>query len=190
MKRWVLAVACLIIAIILAAIMLHSTQVIDLKPILVQRIEAMPALAPHLETYRAGQVAETIIEETKAEVEVEKGELIQKQLELDTRAAALATKEKQLARTQSELKQEREELLGLKEEIEAVRAGLLELERLRSIYAEMKGKDAAAIMSQLRPEMIAFLLAEMDPEVAGNILTNLDPKLAAEITRMALTSKK
>jgi flagellar motility protein MotE (MotC chaperone) len=190
MKRWVLAIVFLIIAVFLAAGMLHSTGVIDLEPILMQRIEAIPALAPHLEIYRTGQVAENKIEEFEAEIEVEKGKLIQKQLALDTRAEALAAKENQLAKSLKELEQERKELLNLKEEIEAVRAGLLELERLRSIYSEMKGKDAAAIMGQLRPEMIAFILAEMDPEVAGNILTNLDPKLAAEITRMALTDKK
>ena len=102
----------------------------------------------------------------------------------------MAAREKQLSKSYSELEEAKQELLSLQTEIDMAKTGLLELDRLRSIYGEMKSKDAATIMSQLRPEMIAFILAEMEPEVAGSILSGLDPKLAAEITRMALTNKK
>ncbi len=190
MKKWIFAIMFLLIAVILASFMLQATGVIDLRPAFVQRIEAVPAIAPHLETYRKGLTAEAEIEEARRVIEAEEGNLIQRQLELDNRGQALAAREKQLERREAELRQEEAELLQLKREMEALRAGFLELERLRSIYGEMKGKDAAAIMSELRPEMIAFILAEMDPETAGNILSNLDPKLAAEITRLALTNKK
>ena len=190
MKRWILAILILLMAIVSAAIMLQATGVIDLKPMAIQRMEAMPALALHLQIYRAGLAARQEIEEMEAKIDREKGELIQRELELDTRAEALTAKENELARSRSEFEQEKEELVKLKQEIDAAREGVLELDRLRAIYSEMKGKDAAKIMSQLRPEMVAFLLAEMDPEVAGDILSNLDPKTAAEITRMALTNKK
>lgn len=154
------------------------------------KIETIPAVAPHLETYRAGQSAEAEIAKAEAQIEEERGVLIQRQLELDARAEALAAREKRLAKSYEELEKEKAKLVELQAEIDAAKMGLLELDRLRSIYGEMKSKDAAAIMGQLRPEIIAFLLAEMDPEVASGILANLDPKLAAEITRMALTSKK
>lgn len=190
MKRWILALLILLVAMVLAAFMLHATGVIDLKPMMAQRIESIPALAPHLRIYQAGLAVEKEIDEMEAKLEREKEELIQKELELNTRAEALLAKEKQLVKSRSEFEQEKEGLSKLKQEIDAARAGFLELDRLRSIYSEMKGKDAATIMSQLRPEMVAFILAEMDPEVAGNILTNLDPKMAAEITRMALSNKK
>ena len=190
MRKWILAIIVLLMAVVLAAFMLNATGVIDLRPMVVQRMETIPALAPYLETYHAGLAVEKEIEDALAALEIEKGELVQSELELAARTEALAAREKQLARQKSEVDHETEQLLKLRQEIEAARAGFLELERLRSIYAEMKGKDAAAIMSQLRPEMIAFILAEMDPEIAGDILTNLEPKLAAEITRMALTNKK
>lgn len=170
--------------------MLNATGVVDLRGLAIDKIETMPAVAPHLETYRAGQSVEEEIAKAQAEIEKERGELIQRQLELDTRAEALVAMEKRLAKSYEELEEEKTKLLEIQAEIDAAKMGLLELDRLRSIYGEMKSKDAAAIMSQLRPEVIAFLLAEMDPEVASGILANLDPKLAAEITRMALTSKK
>ncbi|NLK09133.1 MAG: hypothetical protein GX316_10635 [Firmicutes bacterium] len=190
MKKWLLVIISFLISVIVAAVMLNATGVINLRSLAIKQIEATPAVAPYLETYRAGRAMETELAKALAEVEIERDEFAQIQLELEARAEALQTREKQLARDFENLENERAKLLELQAEIDTAKMNLLELERIRDIYGEMKSKDAASIMSEMRPEVIAFLLSDMEPETAGGILSNLDPKLAAEITRMALTNKK
>ncbi|NLY52517.1 MAG: hypothetical protein GX063_06360 [Firmicutes bacterium] len=190
MRKWLLAIMFLIIAAITAVGVLQATGVINLRPFIVKRVESIPALAPHLEIYRAGRDGERRLQEAMAELDAVRDDLIQREMELDARAKALAAEERKLTREKQALEEEKQDLLKLRDEVETVRSKFLELERLRSIYAEMRGRDAAAIMRELRPELIAFILAGMDPETAGDILANLDPKLAAEITRMSLTDKK
>jgi flagellar motility protein MotE (MotC chaperone) len=189
-KKWLLAISLLIIAAVIAVGVLQATGVVNLRPFVIRRVGAIPALAPHLETYRAGRDAERRLQAAMAEMDAMKDDLIQREMELDARAQALTAEERKLARDRQALDEERQDLLRLREEVETTRSKLLELERMRSIYAEMRGRDAAVIMRELRPELIAFILAGMEPEAAGDILANLDPKLAAEITRMTLTDKK
>ncbi|HHV93183.1 MAG TPA: hypothetical protein GXX47_01450 [Firmicutes bacterium] len=190
MKKWFLAILFLVIAAVTSVGVLQTTGVIDLRPLVIKQIESIPALAPHLETYRAGREAEQRLQAAMAELDAVRDELIQKEMELEARAKALAAEQQRLAKERQALDDERQELLKLRDEVELVRSRFLELERMRSIYAEMRARDAAAIMRELRPELVAFILNGMDPEVAGDILANLDPKLAAEITRMSLSDKK
>ncbi len=190
MKKWFLAIMLLFIAAMIAVGVLQATGVINLRPFVIRQVESIPALAPHLEIYRAGRDGERRLQEAMAELDAVRDDLIQREMELDARAKALDAEERRLARDKQALDDEKAELLKLREEVETVRSKFMELERLRSTYAEMRGRDAATIMRELRPELLAFILAGMDPEVAGDILANLDPKLAAEITRMSLTDKK
>ena len=84
-----------------------------------------------------------------AELGAVRDELIQKEMELEARAKALAAEQQRLAKEQQALDDERQELLKLRDEVELVRSRFLELERMRSIYAEMRARDAAAIMREL-----------------------------------------
>ena len=73
-----------------------------------------------------------------AELDAVRDDLIQREMELDARAKALAAEERKLTREKQALEEEKQDLLKLRDEVETVRSKFLELERLRSIYAEMR----------------------------------------------------
>ncbi|MBD3785941.1 MAG: hypothetical protein IE922_03100 [Sphingomonadales bacterium] len=85
---------------------------------------------------------------------------------IDERLAALVSAEQDLARTVSIADQAAED----------------DVQRLVTLYENMKPKEAAALFEEMAPDFAAGFLAKMRPESAAGVLAGLDPKTAYSIS--------
>lgn len=85
---------------------------------------------------------------------------------IDERLAALVSAEQELARTVSIADQAADD----------------DVQRLVTLYENMKPKEAAALFEEMAPDFAAGFLAKMRPEAAAGVLAGLDPKTAYSIS--------
>jgi len=64
----------------------------------------------------------------------------------------------------------------------ADKASEKDIERLVSVYENMKSKDAAALFEQMEPSFSAGFLGSMRPDIAAEILAGLSPQIAYSIS--------
>jgi len=60
-----------------------------------------------------------------------------------------------------------------------------DLERLVSIYENMKAKDAAELFSEMTPDFAAGFLSMISPEIAAAIMAELEPNIGHSISVIA-----
>lgn len=85
---------------------------------------------------------------------------------IEERLAALVSAEQELARTVSIADQAADD----------------DVQRLVTLYENMKPKEAAPLFEEMAPDFAAGFLAKMRPEAAAGILAGLDPKTAYSIS--------
>lgn len=61
-------------------------------------------------------------------------------------------------------------------------AAQADIERLVSLYEQMKPKEAAALFAEMDPNFAAGFLARMNTEAAASVMAGLDPKSAYTIS--------
>ena len=82
----------------------------------------------------------------------------------------------------------KQELEGLLERVEA--AHTADVDRLVSLYRNMKPKEAANIMNDLDIEVTVMVMGTMDERDAAPILASLDPVRARAISQIILERSK
>lgn len=125
---------------------------------------------------------ETADNDSKKEKEVE---------ELKLKLDALQKKLEQSEKTEALQQKKIEELSAENDRLKSteMEAGQSEASKdLAEYYAEMKTKDAAAILACLRDEEFISIIQYMPKDTAAEILQNLETTRAAEITRKMMAA--
>src|SRR5690606_36091284 len=60
--KWIIVIAIVVASLVASAYMLQSMGLIDITQFLTSRIEAIPALQPHVEIYRLGLETRSVLE--------------------------------------------------------------------------------------------------------------------------------
>ncbi len=112
---------------------------------------------------------------------------------LKTQERALDRREKSIEAREAELRRVEEELEGRLTELETLRVEIEALldegdeERQRRVRAlvkmteSMRSAQAAALLSELDPDLAVEVLDEMNPAKAGKALASMDPPRAARL---------
>ena len=114
-------------------------------------------------------------------LEAQKDRSAERSAEQDLTSETLEIERQRLA----DLKQELE---GLLERVEA--AHTADVDRLVSLYRNMKPKEAANIMNDLDIEVTVMVMGTMDERDAAPILASLDPVRARAISQIILERSK
>ncbi len=184
MKKLILAVSTLIVAIIVAIVVFAKLGFIDLSAHVLTMLEKAPATKSYVEVYRVGleyqegglsleqtfAEQQTALKEIEAELATKEADLLQKEQELATRAAELER--------QSNAIVERQKALELREENLANRG------RMAAVYAGMEPQAAANILLSLATAESADILKRMSDRDIAKILSAMPPEKAAELGRI------
>jgi len=106
---------------------------------------------------------------------------------LAAREAALADRAQALALAEEQIDKRLADLVAAEEALAATisvadKAAEEDIQRLTSVYENMKPKEAAALFEEMAPEFAAGFLARMRPDAAGAVMAGLDPKTAYTIS--------
>jgi len=113
------------------------------------------------------------IREREAQLDREAAELADRRQTLDVAEAKLQEQLAAFEKAQANL----EETLAM-----ADRAAEKDIERMTTVYENMKPDDAARIFDRMAVEFAAGLLARMRPEAAAQVLTAMDADSAYAVT--------
>lgn len=114
-------------------------------------------------------------------------ELQQQEHNLDREKEALKLKKSELSGLDRQIERKRNELNSLVSEIQSASQEVkkqqdLGLQRLVTMYENMKAKQASEIFEVMDPRVAADILARMNSEAAAKILGSLTPKKAYQIS--------
>ncbi|MGR3379353.1 MotE family protein [Salipiger abyssi] len=146
--------------------------------------EAPAAPAPVAKEPEVCEAPEDLLASIRQErdlLDAQKERNAQRSAELDLAAETLAVEQQRLADLKAELE-------GLLEKVEA--AHTADVDRLVSLYRNMKPKDAAAIMNDLDIEVSVMVLGTMNERDAAPILAALNPVRARAISQIILERSK
>lgn len=168
---------------------------IDITQFLTSRIEAIPALQPHVEIYRLGLETRSVLEaERESNLQVQsqlQEEIRQLEAQLEYERSQWALERANLERERLQLDQRERQLQILKSTLDAQMENLKSLETLRNIYSEMRAADVIPILNELDDGVVAHILIGMDERSAAAILRAMEPNAAARISHLigGLSSK-
>jgi len=163
------------------------------------------ALPPNYETrsFVSGAAAQEATEEMTASVEPEVCEAPEELLASIKRERELlaAQKDRTAERSveqdlaQETLQIEQQRLTDLKQELEQLLAKVeasqtADVDRLVSLYKNMKPRDAANIMNDLDIEVTVMVLGTMNERDAAPIMASLDPDRARAVSQIILQRSK
>ncbi|ROU03238.1 MotE family protein [Histidinibacterium lentulum] len=103
-----------------------------------------------------------------------------RELALADRMQALRVAEAQAVARIGELEQAEADLAATIAQVES--AAETDLDRLVTVYENMRPADASALFATMSPEFAAGFIGRMRPEAAADILTGLDPANAYSIS--------
>jgi len=106
----------------------------------------------------------------------------QRESDLDARVQALSVAESQVARNLTALEEAEARLSATM--ARASTAAEEDLERLTSVYENMKPKQAAPVFAAMDPEFAAGFLGRMRPDVSAAIMAGLEPEVAYAISAL------
>jgi flagellar motility protein MotE (MotC chaperone) len=118
--------------------------------------------------------------ELVAAIRARSDRLDERERRLEARLAALDASEQRLKATAARLIAAEEGLAATLALADS--AAERDLDRLTSVYANMKPKLAAGLFAEMAPDFAAGFLARMAPNAAADILSNLDPAEAYTIS--------
>ncbi len=105
-----------------------------------------------------------------------------RETELEARMQALAVAEVQIQRNMTALQEAETRLSSTM--AHASTAAEEDLDRLTTVYENMKPKQAAPVFAAMAPEFAAGFLGRMRPDVAAAILAGLEPEAAYAISAL------
>ncbi len=139
-----------------------------------------PAIA-EAESCEAPEELLALIRHERELLEAQKSRSSERAVEQDLAAETLEIERRRLTDLKTELE-------GLLAKVEA--AHTADVDRLVSLYRNMKPKDAAAIMNDLDLEVTVMVMGTMDERDAAPILAALDPVRARAISQIILERSK
>ena len=107
----------------------------------------------------------------------------EREARLAVREAQLEDRMQALRLAESEVSEKLAALIAAEERLSATisqaeRAAATDLERLKSVYENMKPREAAALFEEMPPQFAAGFLGLMRPDAAAAIMTQLSPETA------------
>lgn len=166
---------------------LDFTELIDLRSVILNRLEKVPSIQEQVRAYKLGLLGQQAILEKQNALELALKEVEQRRIELDERESKLNVRERQLDRLAEEINKAQIDLDRSRQDFDKQLERLTSLERLADMYGNMKGSKAAAVLQELSPEFAATILAHMDDRSLADVLSAMDPRYASEITRIFST---
>ncbi len=175
MRKWLLAIFLLLIAVVVAFNIFVFTGVIDGPALFWDIGMKIGWIEPHLKVYATGENAEAWIGA--------------QQEELGLREADLQARESKLRADQLQLEQRAQQLDGREVSIQVAsdklqgdQDQLRSVQTLAALYTEMTAVDAARILEKLDQKLILNVLLNMDRQDAANILIELPTNLAVALS--------
>jgi len=113
--------------------------------------------------------------------------VLAREAELGLQEAAFSERKKSLEISDREVRANLKALQDAEQKLAATMAladtaAESDIERLTSVYENMKPKDAATLFEQMAPEFAAGFLGRMRPEAAAQVMAGLSPKIAYSIS--------
>lgn len=111
-----------------------------------------------------------------AALQAREAQVTEREMQLQDRMQALELAESEIAEKLAELVAAEQALSATISQAE--RAAATDLDRLTSVYENMKPREAAALFAEMPPEFAAGFLGMMRPDAAAAIMTQLPPETA------------
>jgi len=182
-RKWILVIVLLIIAIIAAFSIFAVTGVIDAPALFWDVGMKIGWIEPHLKLYAIGQDAEQWI---SAQVD----ELQQKMAALEEQEAALQGEKAQLDQRKQQLDAREASIDQAAEKLAAEQEQLRSVQTLAALYTEMGPEEAAPILAKLEQKLILDVLLSMDMADAALVLTELPTDLAVALSKQLATASE
>lgn len=169
---------------------LSAMNVIDLEHIVLQRIEAIPALADHTAIYRLGRSRNDAIQEVIDSAERERQRLEEERSALEAERKALASEWQALKRERDLLELEQQQLEAEWRTLNHVLEEEQSIAQLAELYEQMRPEAIARMADNLDDEFLMNLLLNMEERRAAALLSALQPERAAEISRYIIGERR
>ncbi|MGI6559158.1 MAG: MotE family protein [Limnochordia bacterium] len=184
MKKWILPIIILLVAIIITASVLEITGIIHIRGLLWNSLAASRAFGPLIRTYQLGvQNSEELANRHQALEELQRNLAHEADL-LRSERANLERRKKELEREERRI----QELIQAWDERQAqdqeAKKKQERLERTQEMYAHMRAEDAASILIQMDDELVKTILEGIPPEQLAAIFAALEPKQAARLSAL------
>ena len=175
MRKWVLVIILLLVAISVAFSIFAFTGVVDGPALFWDLGMKVGWIEPHLKVYAVGQDAESW-------VEVQQEELQRQITELEAREARLRTNQQQLDQRAEQLDAREATINEASAQLQREQEQHRNVQTLASLYTEMTAAEAAQILEKLDQQIILDVLLTMDMQDAASILVELPTNLAVAIS--------
>lgn len=139
------------------------------------------------EEYQEWSYSISEVEDLRVKLEAEREEVEQRRSELERMELRIESETEELQALRKELDTMRE---AIREEVIQIKEGEREqVERLASVYGQMKPAGAVAVFEQLEIEFVVKILSEMEEESAARILNEMsegarDPQMVKRAARI------
>ncbi|HBN97201.1 MAG TPA: hypothetical protein DDZ66_12960 [Firmicutes bacterium] len=175
MRKWVLVIILLLVAMSVAFGIFAFTGVIDGPALFWDLGMKVGWIEPHLKVYAVGQDAESW-------VAVQQEELQRQMAELDAREAKLRTDQQQLDQRAVQLDAREASINEAFARLQREQEQHRNIQTLASLYTEMTAADAAQILEKLDQKLVLDVLLSMDMQDAASILVELPTNLAVALS--------
>ena len=175
MRKWVLVILLLLVAIVVAFSIFAVTGVIDAPALFWNLGMKIGWIEPHLKIYAIGQDSESWIAAQQEQMQLKEGELSE-------RAAELETYEKQLQQRAQELDDREATIATASARLQSDQDQRKNVQTLAALYKEMTPAESARILEKLDQELILDVLLSMDLQDAASILMELPTNLAVALS--------
>ena len=175
MRKWVLVILLLLVAISVAFGIFAFTGVIDGSALFWNLGMKIGWIEPHLNVYAVGQDAEGWIAVKQEELQLEVMDLEVREAKLRTGLQQLEQRAAQLDGREASINEEFARLQQAQQEHRNIQT-------LASLYTEMTAVDSAQILAKLDQKLILDVLLCMDLQDAASILIELPTNLAVALS--------
>ncbi len=175
MGKWVMVVAILFVAIIVAFSIFVATGVIDGPALFWNVGMKIGWIEPHLQVYSHGQDAEAWIATQQDKLQLIIDDLEQREVALHAGQEQLDQRAQQLDKREADLNSQTARFQG-------EQAKRRNVQTLAALYTEMGPAEAAPIIEKLEQSLILDVLLNMDMQDAANILVELPTTLAIALS--------
>lgn len=184
MLKWLLAVTILSGSLLASALMLQGMGIVDVKGMIMARLDAVPAVKSYVDVYKLGLEAERQIDRERREVSLLKAEMVRARRQLEAQKASIEQEKKDLETARSQLEQRERQLAVKEKRIKDQTQNITDFERLQALYNDIRPRDLVPILSELDDTVVARLVGGMEERRAADVLAELPADRAARISKL------
>ncbi len=156
-------------------------RLLESAPAIAQEIETLAAFRPAAGTITSGPAGDQVdADALLREIRDREAQLDAEAKQLADRAQALSVAEKKLQEQLAAFEQAQRNLEATLSQ--ADKAAERDIDRMKTVYENMKAADAAKIFEEMETSFAAGILARMRPELAASGMAAMDPHSADAVT--------